>query len=284
MIYTILVLALGFVLMLIPTARSEEPFEEALRSAQQLPSLLKSVEMNSAKYGTGFGHDILLIDGDKFYHGYVNNLNERHTKSFGFDGTTYWDRDLNPQRPAMAGYGTKSFFPVGLGGSTPLIAPYLWFWGDLKKISWSDLHSPKAWSEVTSMLKYESTRSIRDQTCDVFSIEYPDQNKSYRIAFSRELGGFPIQVERSANDKHFGTLDVIKTHKDRSGAILAIELQSTLAGESPKLESAVDVSTLRINEPIDPAKFSFDPVGIEIVVDVDAREKAKQERSNNKKD
>lgn len=32
------------------------------------------------------------------------------------------------------------------------------------------------------------------------------------------------------------------------------------------------------------AKFVFDPAGIEIVVDVDAREKAKQERARNKKD
>ena len=94
--------------------------------------------------------------------------------------------------------------------------------------------------------------------------DYPEQNKRYRVAFSRELGGFPIQVERFASDKYFGTLDIIKTHKDRSGAILPIEMQSTLAGEAPKLERAVDVSTLRINEPIDPAKFVFDPTGIEV--------------------
>lgn len=274
--YTILVLTLGFMLMLLRTARSEEPYEETLRRAQQLPSLLKSVEMNSTKYGTGFGHDILLIDGDKFYHGYTNSLSERHARSFGFDGATYWDRDLNPQRPTIAGYGTKSFFRVGLGGATPLVSPYLWFWGDLKKICWSDLRSPIAWSEVTTKMKYKSTRTIRDQICDVFAIEYPDQNKNYRVAFSRQLGGFPIQIESFANDKILGTLEVTKTHKDRSGAILPIETQSTVSGESPKLECAVDVSTLRINEPLDPAKFELDPAGVEVLVDVDEKQQAKR--------
>lgn len=51
------------------------------------------------------------------------------------------------------------------------------------------------------------------------NLGYPDQHRSYCVAFSRELGGFPIRVERFADDKHFGTLDVIQTHKDRSGAV-----------------------------------------------------------------
>ena len=274
--YMLWLAALGILLMLPPKARSEKPYEVTLRMAQQLPSLLQSVEINSTIYGFGFSHDGLLIDGDKFYHGLANSPNGRHVKSFGFDGTTYWDRDYTPQRPTNAGFGTKMFFPVGLGGSTPLTAPYIWFWGDKKKVCWSDLRSSNAWTEVASKLKYESTRSIRDHTCDVFAMVYPDQKSSCRVALSRELRGFPIQVERTANGKYGGVLDITKTHKDRSGAVLAIEFQATLEGESPKLVYAVDVATLRINEPIDQARFVFDPVGIEVLVDVDEKQKAKR--------
>ncbi len=78
--FMILAIALSSALMLAPTTLSEEPREETHRKAQKLPSLIKSVEMNSAKYGTGFGHDILLIDGDKFYHGYTNSLPMRLAK------------------------------------------------------------------------------------------------------------------------------------------------------------------------------------------------------------
>ena len=83
-------------------------------------------------------------------------------------------------------------------------------------------------------------------------------------------------MERTANGKYGGVLDITKTHKDRSGAVLAIEFQATLEGESPKLVYAVDVATLRINEPIDQARFVFDPVGIEVLVDVDEKQKAKR--------
>lgn len=237
----------AFVLPVIMLQAADNGSQLTVQEISELPAKLRSCQL---EYRTAFSQAAMTVavEGKKY-------RIETPGMRTGFDGETHWVAD--PRRGNIA---TAKEKPLTLRQVAvhPLTVPYLWVWGDPGSAVWSELQSEQAWKAVQEKMQFHEERVIRDQTCDVYRVSYPELDKEYEVAFARELDGFPVQVSTWLGGKHIVTVDVLKTQRDGSGAIVALQIQSTQQGKEPVMGQRVDVDSLRINQPIDQNLFEAD--------------------------
>ncbi len=183
----------------------------------------------------------VAVDGEKFFVRVAG-------RKAGFDGRWYWVQNpLRIERSSFLGFKQLD--------THPLNAPYLWAWGDPSIAMWSDLAKNEIWDEVKQRMTYLESREVREQTCDVYLVDYPERSKRYVVAFSRELRGFPIQISFEYGGKHFSTVDVLETHQVGPSAIVAVKGQAERVGRDPIPWMQVELDSIKVNQPVEEALF-----------------------------
>ena len=205
-----------------------------------------------------------MIDGDRWV------LRLSSGKAAGYDGEFHWAERSGEERKIVS-YGGSEFMGFRQLNVLPITKQYAWFFGDSKEALWSDLRSLERWEEVRSRLEFIETKQIREQTCDVFRISYPALDREFEVAFSREYGGFPIQVALKLGGRLLGRSDATRLYRHASGAVIPLELRGALPDSPSETAFMIDEKDLRINEPIPDIEFAFDPTGADEVQSVDSQ-------------
>ena len=230
---------------------------ELLQRARLLPMHLDTCELVYASEVSRLEPRKLAVDGDKFY------LNTgKKTKTVAFDGVQHWSK-VNDGKGAVISKIKVS--PYAQLDVHPLILPYSWFWENIREGKWSDLKSNEMWDAVIKRMAFRESLAIRGHECCVYEIAYPDDNV-FLVAI--DMDGFPIQVESKRNGE-LSKLDVLKIVQHfSSGATIGTDFLKTRP-DNTQSRVFVDSKSLRINEKVDPALFSFDPSGVEELIDLD---------------
>lgn len=219
-----------------------------VKRISKLPRQILSCELNYKfhdRRGDRISTRSIAVEGEKFF------IDIGRSQA-GFDGEEYWSKD--PRRPAPR-IEKASFLGFKQLDTHPLNAPYGWVWGDPKKACWSDLQHDATWKSVGERMTYQATRTIHNQTCDVYVVDYPDSAKKYTVAFSRRLGGFPIQISLEINGEHFSTGDVLEAHRVGDAVIATKGQAKNKFNDEPIDWIDVDVDSIQVNQSLDPAVF-----------------------------
>jgi hypothetical protein len=193
----------------------------------------------------------LAVDDQKFYIDRDRPFNgETYRTRLGFNGQIHWSVD--PPRsfntrilPRVPGFKQVEMHPLN--------APYLWVWGEPSEAVWSELQQQAAWDSVRQRMTYVGTRLVREQTCDVYVVDYPGMR--YEVAFSRELEGFPIQIVNEMDGKEFSRFEIVEVRRGDGNAIIATKSQTQKPGQDAVAYHVVDANSIRVNQPLDPASF-----------------------------
>jgi hypothetical protein len=210
-----------------------------IEKISKLPREIKSCKFN---YATSRS---IAVDQEKFF------IDIGPTQA-GFDGKHFWSKD---QRRPTSRIEKNSFLPFKELDMHPLNAPYIWVWGEPEAASWSDLRKDETWKSVANRMSYKARQTVHNQTCDVFVVNYPETNKKYTVAFSRSLGGFPVQISLEIENKPFSTADVLETHRV-GNAVIATRGQARNNFSAERKEwIAIDVDSISVNQPVDVVIF-----------------------------
>lgn len=229
-------------------AQEADPSVLTVERISKLPKEIVTCELNY-RYHDSRGQRVetrrVVVDGDKYYI-------ETGQYQTGFDGESYWSKDHRRPTPRVE---KASFLGFKQLDTHPLNAPYAWVWDDPKIACWSDLRKEETWNSIGKRMSYRATRTVHRQICDVFVVDYPESERRYTVAFSRELDGFPVQLSVEIKGKHFSTGDVLETHRV-GGVVIATKGQAkNKFSDELKQWIDVDVESIQVNQPINSAIF-----------------------------
>lgn len=231
---------------------------EWLHRAKMVPLHLDSCDLEYANEVNLFFPRKLAVDGDKFY------LNAG-PKTVAFDGKQYWSKNADGKGALVSKMKVSGSIQLDLH---PLILPYSWFWENISQGKWSDLRSQEMWDATIKRMNFRESKPILGQDCSIYEIAYSSDNVFF-VAISKD--GFPIQFE-SKKDGKSSKLEVLRVVRHSSGAIIGTEFLKTRPDDTQS-SVLVQEKSLRINEKVDPALFSFDPFGVVELIDLDKKPK-----------
>ena len=236
---------------------------EVLQRAKLLPMNLDSCELEYANQVSHFEPRKLAVDGDKFF------LDTgRLKKTIGFDGRQHWAKQNDGKGALVSKVRVASSIQLDLH---PLILPYTWFWEDISQGKWSDLRSGDMWDSAIERLRPLDEREIRGTKCYFYEVTYSSDN-SHVVAFVGD--GFPLQVESKKNGA-FSKLEILNFVKDSTGAVVGTEFLKTRTDNS-QWRLIVNAKSLKFNQKVDPALFSFDPAGVQEIIDIDKQHRTQE--------
>jgi hypothetical protein len=231
---------------------------EVLQKARLVPSHLDSCNLEYASEVSLFYPRKLAVDGDKFY------LNAG-PKTVAFDGKQYWSKNADGKGALISKMKVSASIQLDIH---PLILPYSWFWENISQGKWTDLRSQEMWDSTIKRMTFRESKPILGQDCCIYEIAYSSNNE-FSVAIGKD--GFPIQVE-SKKDGKSSKLEVLRVVRHSSGAIIGTEFLRTRPDDTQS-SVLVQEKCLRINEKVDPALFSFDPLGVVELIDLDKKPK-----------
>lgn len=157
----------------------------------------------------------------------------------------------------------------------PLALPYMFLVEIFKPFTWSDIKNESRWMAKFKGAKYLGT--MRDAPLTVAKIQMPGYMPETRciIYFAKELDYYPVRFELSGKDGFSVMIHVAEYRRvDSLGEPVVVPLVITatqiLNGVFSHSHFTIDPESVKVNEPIDEALFTFPVTQANYIDDVDA--------------